>query len=236
VIIDDEPVARKLLAEYIEDIPFLQLVGTAVNPVKANELLRSEKADLLFLDINMPEMSGIDFLKSNAQLPLAIITTAYPGYAIEGFELDVLDYLVKPFSSERFLKACLKAKEYYELKAGATDSGKPTADYFFVKCNGRFEKIFFEELIYIEAMQNYVILHTADERKLIAYLTIKSILAQLPSELFLKVHKSTIINLGKVKSIEGNIISLGKASVTISQNLQEEVLDAIVRKNLLRRE
>ncbi len=238
IIVDDEPVARKLLKEYIEDIGFLYLEGSAENPLKANDLLLSKNVDLMFLDINMPKMSGIDLLKTAPGLPMTILTTAYPDYALEGFELAVLDYMVKPFSFGRSLKACLKAKEYFVLKnsARSLNPAKNTLDYFFVKHNGRFEKILFDELLYVEALQNYVVLHTTDSRKLIVYLTIKGVLEQLSPEMFIKVHKSTIINLQKVKSVEGNIIQVGNESVTISQSLQEEVLNKIVRKNLLKRE
>jgi DNA-binding LytR/AlgR family response regulator len=236
IIIDDEPVARKLLEEYIGDTDFLLLAGKAENPIKASALLNASKADLLFLDINMPKMSGIEFLRSSAELPLTIMTTAYTEYAIEGFELNVLDYLVKPFSYERFLKACVKAKEYCELKnrlVGATRNPQQP-DYFFVKCDGRIEKIFYNDLLYVEAMLNYIVLHTED-RKLIVYLTIKSIAEQLPETVFLKIHKSTIVNINKIKSIEGNEINIGKAKVTISQNLHETVMKEILKGKMMKR-
>ena len=235
IIVDDEPMARKVLEEYIEDVDFLTLVGKAENPVKATALLDNNKVDLMFLDINMPRMSGIDFLRSALKLPLTIMTTAYTEYAIEGFELDVLDYLVKPFSFERFLKAAIKAKEYIELqnKPAAALIGQEN-NYFFVKCNGKIEKIFYDELIYVEAMLNYVVLHTTD-KKMIVYLTIKSIAEQLPETLFLKIHKSTIINTGKIKSIEGNEIDMGKAKVVISQNLHDNVMKEILRDRMLKR-
>ncbi|MBS1917568.1 MAG: response regulator transcription factor [Bacteroidetes bacterium] len=236
IIVDDEPVARKLLEEYIGDTDFLQLVGKAENPVKANTLLNNNKADLLFLDINMPKMSGIEFLRSIKELPLTIMTTAYTEYAIEGFELSVLDYLVKPFSYERFLKACTKAKEYYELKNKKNNetSNNVQADYFFVKCDGRIEKVLYEDLIYVEAMLNYVVLHTED-KKLMVYLTMKSISEQLPENIFLKIHKSTIVNINKIKSIEGNEINLGNAKVLISQGLQESVMKEILKDKILKR-
>jgi DNA-binding LytR/AlgR family response regulator len=174
ILVDDEPVARKLLEEYIEEIDFLQLVGKAENPVKAAALLNTTAVDLMFLDINMPKISGIDFLKTSTALPLTILTTAYTDYAIEGFELSVLDYLVKPFSFDRFFKACNKAKEFFELQNKNVGAA---IDYFFVKCNGRIEKIFYNEVVYIEAMANYIILYTED-RKLITYLTLKGIAEQ----------------------------------------------------------
>lgn len=226
IIVDDEPGARKLLEEYIEDIDFLQLAGKAENPLKANALLNSQKIDLLFLDVNMPKMSGIEFLRSLPAVPPTILTTAYTEYAIEGFELNVLDYLVKPISFDRFLKACNKAREYYQ--------SPPAADYFFVKCDGKIEKVTYNELVYVEAMLNYVILHT-DTRKLIVHLTMKAISEQLPPRLFLKIHKSTIINVDKVKSIDGNEVDLGKSKVVISQSLQDTVIKEILRDRMLKR-
>jgi len=234
IIVDDEPMARKVLVEYIEDIDFLQLVGKAENPVKANGLLGNNKVDLIFLDINMPQMSGIEFLKTSENLPITILTTAYSEYAIEGFELDVLDYLVKPFSFERFLKACTKAKEYFEVKNKSAENSNKIHNYFFVKCNGKIEKVFYDELVYVQAMLNYVILHT-DNKKMIVYLTIKGIEEKLPKSIFLKIHKSTIINTNKIKSIGGNEINLGNAKVTISQNLHDAVTKEILKDKLIKR-
>ncbi len=236
IIIDDEPAARKLLEEYISDTDFLQLIGKAENPLKANSLLNNNKADLLFLDINMPKMSGIEFLRSSSELPLSIMTTAYTEYAIEGFELDVLDYLVKPFSYERFLKACTKAKEYYELKNVQSEhtTNALQLNYFFVKCDGRIEKMFYDELIYVEALLNYIVLHT-ENKKLIVYLTIKGIAEQLPEHIFLKIHKSTIVNINKIKNIQGNEIDLGKSKVTISQGQYEKVMKEILKGRMIKR-
>lgn len=229
IIVDDEPDARRLLEEYIGDIGFLQLVGKAEHPLKAATLLNSQQVDLMFLDVNMPKMSGIEFLRSSRILPATIMTTAYTEYAIEGFELDVLDYLVKPISFERFLKACNKARDFRAFQSGPSPS-----DHFFVKCDGRIEKVCYDELVLVEAMLNYVVLHT-ETRKLMVHLTIKGIAEQLPSGKFLKIHKSTIINIDKVKSIEGNEVNLGKAKAVISQNLQESVTKEIIRDKLLKR-
>ena len=234
ITVDDEPVARKVLQEYVEDIDFLELAGSAENPLKANAILNNEKVDLMFLDINMPKLSGIEFLRTSVNLPMVVMTTAYAEYAIDGFELDVIDYLVKPFSFERFLKACNKAKDYYELKNKPAVETKETNDYFFVKCDSRIEKIFYDELIYVEAMLNYVILHT-ENKKRIVYLTLKSINEQLPGGIFLKVHKSFIVNMKKIKSIEGNEISLGTAKVTISQNFYDPVMKEILKDRMIKR-
>jgi DNA-binding LytR/AlgR family response regulator len=163
------------------------------------------------------------------------LTTAYTEYAIEGFELNVLDYLVKPISFERFLKACNKARDFYTSRQ-ATPPEEPsaTAGYFFVKCDGRIEKVSYDELVYVEAMLNYIVLHT-DTRKLIVHLTMKAISEQLPSRIFLKIHKSTIINVDKIKSIDGNEVNLGKSKVIISQSLQESVIKEIIRDRMLKR-
>lgn len=234
IIVDDEPLARKVLTEYIEDTDFLVLKGKAENPVKASILLGDNQVDLIFLDINMPRLSGIEFLRTAGSLPMVIITTAYAEYAIDGFELNVLDYLVKPFSFERFLKAAGKAMEQYALKNQPEKSAATEYDHFFVKWDGKIEKIFYDDLLYVEAMLNYVVLHTA-KRKMIVYLTIKSIVDQLPSSCFLKVHKSYIINLGKIISIEGNEIITQAARIPISQNLYENVLKEIIQNKLIKR-
>ena len=236
IIVDDEPMARKVLEEYIEDINFLQLVGKAENPVKASVLLNNNKIDLMLLDINMPRISGIEFLRNSTVLPMTIMTTAYTEYAIEGFELDVVDYLVKPFSSDRFLKACTKAKEYLELKNKSIENLNINHihDYFFIKCDGKIEKVIYDELLYVEAMLNYVVLHT-ESKKMIVYLTIKSIEEQLPKNNFLKIHKSTIVNTTKIKTIEGNQINIGKAKVVISQNLHDNVMKEILKNKMIKR-
>ncbi len=234
IIVDDEPPARKLLAEYIEDSGFLHLTGKAENPLKASGLLTGNHIDLMFLDINMPKLSGIEFLRTSATLPMTIITTAYAEYALDGFDLNVIDYLVKPFSFERFLKAANKAKEQFALKNPEAETSAVSGDYFFVKCDGKIEKIHYDDLLYVEAMLNYVVLYT-ESRKIIVYLTLKGILDQLPVNRFLKVHKSYIINLGKIKSIDKTEISIGNFSVPISQNLYETVLKDILKDKMIKR-
>jgi len=234
IIVDDEPVARKLLREYIDDISFLEILGEADNPLKAQSILDNQSVDLIFLDINMPKLTGIDFLRSATVLPMVIMTTAYADHALDGFALDVLDYLVKPFSFERFLKACVKAKDFHQLKKNAEKNSTRNENYFFVKCNGRIEKVFYDDLLFAEAALNYVTLHTGNG-KMIVYLTIKGLMESLPAELFMKVHKSFIVNLQKIRSIEGNIIHIEKAEIPISQNSQEEVLKLILKDKMLKR-
>jgi DNA-binding LytR/AlgR family response regulator len=234
MIIDDEPIARMVVEEFIRDIDYLELTGVAENPVKAMALLKKQSVDLLFLDINMPRMNGFEFLKCTSHLPLVVVTTAYAEYAVEGFELDVLDYLLKPISFERFKLACEKARKHLQLVIPQNENLNNQEDHFFVKNNNSIEKICYEDLNYVEALLNYVVLHTST-RKLMVYMTIKSIIDQLPQEQFIKVHKSYIVNTKKIKSIEGNIIDIGNAKISISQNLREEVLKKVVKNKLLKR-
>ncbi|HEX9513459.1 MAG TPA: LytTR family DNA-binding domain-containing protein [Puia sp.] len=238
LIVDDEPVARKVIREYIEDIDYLELAGMAENPLKADILMNEQPVDLLFLDINMPKLSGIEFLRANSRRlrqPMTIITTAYAEYALDGFELEVADYLVKPFSFERFLKACNKVRDYYALIQRQSAPGKEEGrDHFFVKCDNRVEKILYDELVYVEARLNYIILHTPT-RQLMVYLTLKSIIGQLPADQFLKVHKSFIINIRHIKSIQGNTLDLGTGEVIISQNYYDQAIKEILKDGMIKR-
>jgi DNA-binding LytR/AlgR family response regulator len=236
IIIDDEPIARKLLQEYIEETDFLALAGTAENPVKAATLLNENTVDLIFLDINMPKMNGLQFLRSANTLPMVIMTTAYGQYALDGFELSVVDYLVKPFSLARFLKATQKALELKTLrnKPISTEKEEPITDHFFVKCDGKLERIAYDDLLYIEAMANYVTLYTT-QKKLVAYLTMKSIEEQLPADTFMKVHKSYIVNAGKIKSIEGSMLDLGNIKITVGQSFYDGVMDKLLKGRLFKR-
>ena len=234
VIIEDEPIARKILEEYIADVDFLNLIGKFENPVKAASTLSETCVDIIFLDINMPRLNGIEFLKISKNLPAVIITTAYPEYALEGFALDVLDYLVKPVSFERFLKACNKAKNYFDLKIKANETEKNKVDHFFIKYENSIEKIFYHDLLYVEGFLNYVVLHTVSG-KMMVYMTIKSMLEQLPPELFIKVHKSYIVNITKIKGIEGSTIKIGNSNIGISQNLKDEVVKKILKDKLIKR-
>jgi len=235
VIIDDEPLARKGLKEYIVDIDFMDLVGEFDNPLKASDLLTSGNVQLLFLDIQMPKITGIDFFKSLKHAPPVIFTTAYPQYALDGFDLNALDYLVKPISFERFLKAALRAKEYYEIRKHNEDAapGKKE-DHFFIKSDNKLIKIFFDEILYVEALQNYVTIHTSD-KKYVTYLTFKSVEEYLPAEKFLKTHKSYIVATEKIDSIEGNNIRIGNHDVPISRNLKEEVMEILLKGKFLKR-
>ena len=236
IIIDDEPLARKGLKEYIADVDFLQLAGEFDSPLKAMDLLSRGEVQLLLLDIQMPKITGLEFLKSRHQSPPVIFTTAYPQYALEGFELNALDYLVKPISFDRFLKAALKAKEYYELRQQNKQMQVQAAEQkdFFIKADNQLVRIAFDELLFVEALQNYVCIHTA-AKKYISYLTMRSVEEYLPPTQFIKTHKSFIVNAAKIESIEGNEIHMGAHRIPISRSEKEEVMEQLLKNKFLKR-
>ena len=233
LIIDDEPIARKGLREYIQDVDFILLAGEFDNPLKATDMLVNDQVDLVFLDIQMPKMTGMEFLKTLPHPPMIIFTTAYPQYAVEGFELNAIDYLLKPFSFERFLKAVLKAKTLKESsQAPSADTAEP--GYFFIKSDNKLVKIMYDDILFVEALQNYVAVHTVS-KKYITYLTFKSIEEHLPANRFIRTHKSYIVSAAKVESIEGNDIRIGQHQVPISRTEREEVLNRLLQNRLLKR-
>ena len=234
MIIDDEPLARKGLKEYIEDIDFLHLEAELDTPLKATELLAGDKIQLLFLDIRLPRLSGLEFLRSLRQPPPVIFTTAYPEHALEGFELNALDYLVKPVSFERFLKAALKAREYYEVRQKNSTEREEKGNFFFIKADNKLVRILFDEVLFVEALQNYVAIHTR-EKKLITYLTFTAVADYLPASQFVRTHKSFIVAAARIDNIEGNGIRIGGHHIPISRNNKEEVMEKLLRGRFLKR-
>lgn len=236
IIIDDEPLARKGMKEYIADVDFLILIAEFDSAHKAADLISRGEVQLLFLDIEMPKISGLDFFKTLKDPPPVIFTTAFPQYALEGFEVNALDYLVKPISFERFLKSCLRAKEFFEVRNQNLETASgPAADHFYIKADNKLIKIFFDDVIFAEAMQNYVVIHTKD-KKYITYLTFKSIEDYLPGSLFIKTHKSYIIAANKIESIEGNLINIGSQQIPISRNMKDEVMEKLLKGKFLKRD
>lgn len=232
LIIDDEPLARKGLSEYVKEIDFLQLAGECGSAAEAASMIAGKSVDLLLLDIQMPRLSGIDFLKTLTRPPMAIITTAYSEYALEGYSLDVIDYLVKPIPFDRFLKAVQKAFDFHQLKTRDVPVNAP--EYFFVKSNGKFERVSFNDILFVESMQNYVLIHLPGQ-KLIVYMTLAGLEAQLPPVRFMKVHKSFIVSLEQVNSIENNEIIIRQARIPISRTLKDDVMKRILGDNLFSR-
>jgi len=229
MIVDDEPLAQKGMEEYIKDVPFLEFVGVCDNALQAYPFLNNNKADLILLDIEMPQLSGIDFLKSLSYTPAVIFTTAYPEYALQGYELNVIDYLVKPISFQRFLKAVTKAKDFLSNVKKANAPAEDVKDYFFVKANYQIEKIFYKDILFIEALQNYIAIHLAD-KKLVCYNTISNMEKQLPANLFMRIHKSYIAALQKIDSIKGNTVTIHTQSLPLSRTLKEKLMHAVGNK------
>jgi len=236
VIVDDEPLAREGLAKYVEAIDYLTLVGMAENPLELDKLLENEPVDLIFLDIQMPFMSGLDFLKIKKDLPMVIITTAYQNYALEGFQFDVMDYLLKPITFNRFFKAVSKARDYQQYrnhKAGMIEEIERN-DFFFIKCDHKFEKIFIKEILFIQALENYVIIQT-ETNKYMTLISLKAVEEYLDNKHFIQVHKSYIIAVSKIKTIENNEILIQGFKIPLSRSFKEQVLDKVLKDNLLRK-
>lgn len=219
IIIDDEPLAREGLADYSEDISFLNIVGICKNAMQANDLLHNKHVDLIFLDINMPLITGLDWLKTLKTSPLVIMTTAYPEYALESFEFEVIDYLVKPISFDRFLQAANKA---YRLVNVSEDD-----NVFFVKSDKSLKKVIASEILFLEAMQNYVKIVTKEE-VVVTHSTLKQLRDNLPKNDFIQTHKSYLVAKNHILEIIGNQISIDKYKVPISVRMRKEVLNKII--------
>jgi two-component system LytT family response regulator len=229
VIIDDEPLAMEGLANYVREVDFLNLAGVCENPLELLPLNDRQAVDLIFLDIQMPKMNGIEFLKILQNPPMVIITTAYPSYALEGFQLNVLDYLLKPITFERFFKAAIKARDYHKLLTG--DPAKQEQDYFFIKCGNKYEKICFDDILYVEGMQNYVTIYTV-KGKYITMLSLKSMEEKLEGTAFIRVHKSFIAAINMIDGIEGGELFISGNRIPISRNHRELVMDRVLNKKL----
>ena len=231
LVVDDEPIARQGMLEYIEQVEFLNAATVCKNAIEASSALENQKIDLVFLDIQMPKISGIDFLKNLQDPPPVIFTTAFPEYAIEGYELNILDYLLKPISFERFFKAVIKAQAYINSKS---KQGEIAAEpYFFIKSNLKIEKIFIDDILYVEALSNYIILHTKN-KKHVVYMSFKGIESQLPRHLFLKIHKSFIVAVSAIQTIDNNELILADQILPISKSYRQSLMDR-VEKNLYKR-
>ncbi|MCO6490625.1 MAG: response regulator transcription factor [Phaeodactylibacter sp.] len=239
IIVDDEPLAQDVLETYIEKIPELNLVEKCSNALEANEALKNHDIALMFLDIQMPQLTGIDFLKTLSHPPLVIFTTAYPNYAIEGFELNALDYLLKPISLERFMKAVNKAMEQIELQgrgsAAADAEGEGEPDFIFVKADKKLVKVNYADIIYIEGLKDYVIIRMENSR-VITLQTMKSLEEKLPPGTFRRIHRSYIVNVDRIEAIVGNMVEVLEKNqakhLPIGKNYRDELLE-IINKNRL---
>jgi len=222
LIIDDEPLARKQIESYVARTPFLKLVKSVRNPAIAQGVLASEPVDLIFLDIKMPHMSGIDFLKNNDIFQQVIFITAFPEYAIDGFELEVTDYLMKPVTFERFLKAGEKAF----AKVNGSQTVKvihEQPDFLYVKCNQRFEKIRIDDILFIESMLNYIHIITKAGKYTI-YSSLKAIESNLPQSRFLRTHKSYLVAINHINAIKSHQIHIDNYTLPVSRSNKQTVL------------
>ena len=217
--IDDEPLALQQIAAYVSKIPFLILKAECTNAFDALKVIENQQIDLMFVDINMPDLNGLEFVKSLSKKPLLIFTTAYGEYAIEGFKVDALDYLLKPFSFAEFSKAANKARSQFELMQNTPEKLESNDDYLFIKSEYKLIRINLNEILYIEGMKEYVRIHLSAQKPVMTLLSMKSLEEKLPDKKFMRVHRSYIVNLDKVSTVERfRIVYDDKKRIPVSEN------------------
>ena len=227
IAVDDEPLALELLEDNISKLPYLKLVGSFDNGIEAMKAVQEQKIDLIFLDIQMPGLTGLQLIQSLTVKPMIILITAYEKYALEGFNLEVTDYLVKPVSLERFIKACNKAKELFDLRNQPT-SAKQSPGYFFVNVEYSMVKVAMDDIVFIEGLKDYIKIYVNNAvHPILTKSTLKGIEEKLPSKKFLRVQKSFIVNIDKIESIRNHRISIGKFEIPVSDTNMESLLEAI---------
>jgi DNA-binding LytR/AlgR family response regulator len=217
LVIDDEPLAIDVITEYIPKIPFLQLAGTYTNPVEALMHLQKERIDIIFLDIQMPQLSGLQFMGLLQSRSQVIIVSAYNEFAIHGYEHDVTDYLLKPVSFERFYKAVEKALRFNELAAKEASPPSPSSEFIFVRADSRMIKVNFSDILYIEGLKNYISIYTVSNKRIITLQNMKTLEELLPVNRFIRVQKSYIVHLEKIDAVERQRIFIGENSIPIGE-------------------
>ena len=217
VAIDDEPLALEIIRSHASKVPYLELKATFTDAFQALEYLQKENIDLLFLDIKMPDISGIELFSSLSRKPMVIFTTAYSEHAVAGFELDAVDYLLKPFSLSRFIKGCNKAYEIYNYRNAAT-----TTDHLYIKTGYEQVKVLYDDILYVEATGNYVTFATKD-KNILSRSTFVEAINQLPSEKFVRVHRSFVVALNKIDKVERHQVTIGKKAVPVSEGYAGEL-------------
>ncbi len=230
IITDDEPIARKGLWEYIDKIDFLEPVGECKNAIELNNMLQKTPVDLIFLDIEMPHLSGLDFLADLVDPPYTIITSAYEKYALKSYDFQVTDYLLKPISFARFLKAVNNVQTIMQKE----DKMKAAPSFVFVRSNKQLKKIVFDQILYVESMENYVFIHTLSGKEIVS-VPLKQILEILPSDTFMQVHRSYIVNITKVDAIVGNQLKVGNQLIPIGRNQKDEVVNRLLYNRTISR-
>lgn len=223
LVVDDEELARALLKNYVARLPHLELAGECKNPLEAMAFLQQHPVDLLLLDIQMPELSGTEFLRTLPQRPLVIFTTAYADYALEGYELDVVDYLLKPFGFERFMQAVSKVSERLKGKSAA----EVEKDFILVKSEHRLHRLRYEEIVYIEGMREYVAFHTHTGARILSLRSLKQLEAELPTDKFIRLHKSYIAAIQHITALEGNQVLVAGQKLPLGANYRELVLERL---------
>lgn len=238
LIVDDEPLARHLLQDYVSKVPYLQLIDTCSSPLAALEILRNQPVDLLFLDVQMPEITGTTLLKILQKKPLVILTTAYSQYALEGYELDVVDYLLKPITLERFLKAVEKASQRMEgvrPQAPPPAAGKaapePAQPFMFVKDGTKLVKVRWSDILYVEGLKDYVSIYTPQGR-IVSLQRLKNLEAQLPSDRFIRIHHSYIVALDAIEAVHKDKVQIGEKFIPISDSYRKPFKDFIDRNHI----
>jgi len=232
LIVDDEPLARNLLSDYVKKIPYLNLVGTAGNAIAAMEILRENPVDLVLLDIQMPELTGINMLKALQRKPMVVLTTAYSEYALESYELDVVDYLLKPITFERFLKALEKVTQRMSSHEGAGEPGQKTPSFVFVKDGPRLVKVNLEDILYVEGLKDYVTIHTR-QQKIVSLQRLKVLEEQLPQAQFMRIHNSYIIALNAISAIHKNEVQVGAVRLPVSDSYKKNFKEWVDNSHLL---
>lgn len=223
IAIDDEPLALEQIAGYIKKLPFLDLAGQCSSAFQAFELLESQQVDLMFVDINMPDLNGLEFVKSLAQKPLLVFTTAYSEYALEGFKVDALDYLLKPFSFAEFSKSAGKARAQFELMQNSPEKSDGSSDFLFIKSEYKLVRINLNDIRYIEGMKEYVRIHLSGQKPIMTLLSMKSLEEKLPDNKFMRVHRSFIVNTDKITTVERfRIVFDEKVYIPVSENYKEK--------------
>lgn len=230
IAVDDEVLALGLLEEYIRQVPFLELVATCGDAFEAIKVLQDKPVDLVFMDIQMPGLTGLQFIQSLTVKPMVILITAYKKFAPEGFDLDVIDYLIKPMGLERFMKACHKANELHQLKAAAAASA-PAADYFFVNVDYSLVKVLFSDILWIEGSGDYVKFHLkSTSRPLIVRMSAKTLEAELPADQFIRIHRSYTIAISSITAIRKNSVFINELELPVGETYRDKIYQITKRE------
>lgn len=230
IIIDDEPLAREGMELLLKNIPSLSLSASFSSAIDASIFLQKQAVDVILLDINMPELNGMDFAKSLINKPLIIFVTAYPQYALDSYELDAVDYLVKPIRLDRLMKAINKAEYYLKLSSQSQEAGLIESvglDYVFVKADRKFTKVFFKDILFIEGLKDYVVIKLRD-KKVITAMTIKTVAAQLPGKIFVRINKSFIVNIENIDAVDSYYAYIQEEEIPIGESFKTEFLNKYI--------